>query len=101
MDIIYAAKDAMFLGSNFQFFNIPWDIHPRKAKELLYESRFIDGAEAKELGLVNRVFAEDELRSAVIAYAERIAKNDPFQLRMMKMAVNHMQDTQGAYAATA
>ncbi|TDJ30805.1 MAG: hypothetical protein E2O59_01925, partial [Gammaproteobacteria bacterium] len=95
MDIIYAAKDAMFLGSNFQFFNIPWDIHPRKAKELLYESRFIDGTEAKELGLVNRVFAADEVRSAVIAYAERIAKNDPFQLRMMKMAVNHMQDTQG------
>lgn len=95
MDIIYAAKDAMFLGSNFQFFNIPWDIHPRKAKELLFESRFIDGEEAKELGLVNRVFAEDELPSAVIDYAERIAKNDPFQLRMMKMAVNQMQDTQG------
>ncbi|MCZ6641375.1 MAG: enoyl-CoA hydratase-related protein [Gammaproteobacteria bacterium] len=95
MDIIYAAKDAMFLGSNFQFFNIPWDIHPRKAKELLYESRFIDGEEAKELGLVNRVFGEDELVSAVIDYAERIAENDPFQLRMMKMAVNQMQDTQG------
>ena len=44
MDIIYAGDSAMFLGSNFQFFTVPWDIHPRKAKEVLYESRFIDAA---------------------------------------------------------
>ena len=28
MDIIYAADDAMFLGANFQYFSIPWDIPP-------------------------------------------------------------------------
>jgi hypothetical protein len=28
-------------------------------------------------------------------YAAKVAKNDPFQLRMMKMAVNGMQDAQG------
>jgi enoyl-CoA hydratase len=98
MDIIYAAADAMFLGSNFQFFTIPWDMHPRKAKELLYESRFIDGQEAMELGLVNRVVPAGELHEKVIEYAERIAQNDPFQLRMIKMAVNQMQDTQGFHA---
>ena len=98
MDIIYAADDAMFLGSNFQFFSVPWDMHPRKAKELLYESRFIDAQEAAELGLVNRVVAAADLREEVIAYAERIAKNDPFQLRMIKLAVNQMQDTQGFHA---
>ena len=98
MDIIYAAEDAMFLGSNFQYFSVPWDIHPRKAKEMLFESRFIDGAEALELGLVNRVVPAQDLESAVLEYAERIAKNDPFQLRMIKLAVNHMQDTQGFHA---
>ena len=98
MDILYAADDAMFLGSNFQFFSAPWDMHPRKAKELLYESRFIDAAEAAELGLVNRVFPATRLRDEVIAYAERIARNDPFQLRMIKLAVNQMQDTQGFHA---
>ena len=95
MDIIYAADNAMFLGANFQYFSIPWDIHPRKAKELLYESRFIDAAEAAELGLVNRVFSPQAMPEAVIAYAERIADNDPFQLRMIKQAVNQMQDVQG------
>ena len=98
MDILYAADNAMFLGSNFQFFSVPWDMHPRKAKELLYESRFIDAAEAAELGLVNRVFPAGRLHDEVIAYAERIARNDPFQLRMIKLAVNQMQDTQGFHA---
>ena len=95
MDIIYAAEDAMFLGSNFQYFSIPWDVHPRKAKEFLYESRFLDAHDAQELGLVNRVFPATDLAPAVIEYAERISENDPMQLRMMKMAVNQMQDIQG------
>jgi enoyl-CoA hydratase len=95
MDIIYAADDTMLLASNFQYFSVPWDMHPRKAKELLYESRFIDADEAAELGVVNRVFPVADLHDAVVEYAERIAKNDPFQLRMMKLAVNQMQDGQG------
>jgi len=98
MDIIYAGDSAMFLGSNFQFFTVPWDIHPRKAKEVLYESRFIDAAEALELDLVNRVVPDAELQASVLEYAERVATNDPFQLRMIKMAVNQMQDTQGFQA---
>ena len=98
MDIVYAADNAMFLGSNFQYFSVPWDMHPRQAKELLYESRFIDAHEAARLGLVNRVFPPARLRDEVIRYAERIARNDPFQLRMIKLAVNQMQDVQGFHA---
>ena len=98
MDIVYAGESAMFLGSNFQFFTVPGDIHPRKAKEILYESRFIDAAEALELNLVNRVVPDSELQASVLEYAERVATNDPFQLRMIKMAVNQMQDTQGFQA---
>lgn len=103
MDIIFAADDAMFLGANFQYFSIPWDMHPRKAKELLYESRFIDAPEALELGLVNRVVAHAHLLETTLEYANRIATNDPFQLRMIKLAVNQMQDHQGfgAYISSA
>ncbi len=95
MDIIFAADDAMFLPANFQYFSIPWDVHPRRAKELLYESRFIDASEALDLGLVNRVIARAELLDETLDYAHRIAANDPFQLRMIKLAVNQMQDQQG------
>ena len=100
MDIIYAAESARFLASNFQFFTVPWDVHPRLAKELLFESRFIDAEEAQSLHLVNRVVPDADLQDSVLEYAHRIAENDPFQLRMMKMAVNHMQDSQGFHAHT-
>ncbi len=98
MDIVYAAESAMFLASNFQFFTVPWDVHPRKAKEFLFESRFIDAEEARRLGLVNRVVPADRLEAEVLEYAERVARNDPFQLRMIKLAVNQMQDGQGFHA---
>lgn len=95
MDVIFAADDALFLGANFQYFSIPWDLPARKAKEILYESRFIDAAEAHNLGLVNRVVPRSNLESETLDYARRVAENDPFQLRMIKMAVNQVQDTQG------
>lgn len=98
MDLIFAADDALFLGANFQYFSIPWDLPARRAKEILYESRFIDAEEAHDLGLVNRVIPRSKLESDTMAYAHRIAENDPFQLRMIKMAVNQVQDTQGFQA---
>lgn len=95
MDVIFAADDALFLGANFQYFSIPWDISPRKAKEILYESRFIDAREAVALGLVNRMVPTAELEREALAYAHLIAANDPFQLRMIKASVNQVQDVQG------
>ncbi|MCY4142243.1 MAG: enoyl-CoA hydratase-related protein [Gammaproteobacteria bacterium] len=95
MDVIYAGESAMFLGSNFQYFSIPWDVHVRQVKELLFEGTFLDAYEAQRMGFVNRVVSDNELRESVLNYARRVARNDPFQLRMTKMAVNHMQDVQG------
>ena len=94
-DIIFAADDALFLGSLFQYFAIPYDIHPRRAKELLFQGRFIDGAQAMELGLVNRVVPRAALEAETLAYAGDVARNDPFEMRMIKSAVNQAQDQQG------
>ncbi len=95
MDIIFAADNARCLGANFQYFSIPWDMHERKAKEILFESRLIDAAEALALGLVNRVIPPERLEAETLDYAHRVAQTDPFQLRMIKMAVNQKQDSQG------
>ena len=65
MDVVFAADDAMFLPTNFQYFSVPWDLHPRKAKEILFESRFIGADEAEELGFVNRVVPRDRLNDEV------------------------------------
>ena len=94
-DIVFAAPDALFLASLFQYFSIPWDIHPRKVKELLFRGQFVDGAEAKELGLVNRVVPKERLLEETLAYARDVAQNDPYDLRMIKLAVNQAQDVQG------
>lgn len=94
-DIIFAADDALFLGAAFQYFSSPYDIHHRKLKELLFQSRFIDAEQARELGLVNRVVPREELMEETMAYAADVAANDPFDMRTTKLAVNQALDAQG------
>ena len=48
--------------------------------------------------LITRSYTLDEINEAVVEYAERIAENDPFKLRMIKSDVNQVQDTQGCAA---
>jgi enoyl-CoA hydratase len=98
MDIIFASEDALFLPSHVQYFSIPWDIGPRKAKEVLFEHRFMTAWEAYQHGLVNRVFTREKLEEETLAYAERVAENclrDPVRIRTAKFSVNHMMDTMG------
>ncbi len=95
MDLVFAADNAMFLPNHTQYFPLPWDVGPRKAKELLYETRFMPAAEALELGFANRLYPEGELERETLAFAERVATNDPFFLRMVKFSVNNMEDAKG------
>jgi enoyl-CoA hydratase len=95
MDLVFAADDARFLSSMFQYFSVPWDLGVRKSKEILFEGRFVTAEEAMDLGFVNRVVPRADFENEVMAYAARVAENDPFQLRMIKLAVNQAQDAQG------
>ncbi len=95
MDLIFASRDARFLASQFEYFSVPWDIHPRRAKELIFESRFLSADEAREAGLVNRVCSPDLLEAETLAYAARVAENDAVVLRLSKLAINKAQDQQG------
>lgn len=98
MDVLFAAEDALFLPTHFQYFSPPWEIGPKKAKEIIFEHRFITAWEACELGFVNRVFPPEKLEQETLAYAERVADNwfrDPFRVRTAKFSINHMQDTMG------
>ncbi len=95
MDLIVAADDAKFLPAMLQYFSMPWDLGARRAKEILFESRFLTADEARDAGLVNRVVPRARLMEEVMAYAHRVAENDPFQLRMIKLAVNQAQDARG------
>lgn len=95
MDFIFAADDALFLPSHTQYFTAPWDLGARRAKEILYEGRFITAREAHDGGFVNRLFKPAELERETIAYANRVAENPRFGTRMAKFSINNMQDMQG------
>jgi enoyl-CoA hydratase len=95
MDLIVASDDARFLPAHLQYFSSPWDLGVRKAKEILWQARFIEAPEALDLGLVNQVVPRPELESATMELAERIAKMDPLAARMIKFSVNQAQDAMG------
>lgn len=99
MDVIFAADDARFLAGQLEYFSVPFDVGFRKAKELLFESRFIEAEEARELGLVNFVVPGESLERETRAWAERVAEQGYGTLRMAKLAVNKMQDLVGFSAA--
>ena len=75
MDVIFASPDARFLAGQVEYFSVPFDVGFRKAKELLFENRFIDAEEARALGFVNRVFPADQLEAETLAWASRVAES--------------------------
>ena len=67
-DIIIASDDAQFIeptvgmGVNgVEYFAHPWELGPRKAKELLFTSDWLTAEDAKAAGMVNHVVPRDEL----------------------------------------
>jgi enoyl-CoA hydratase len=95
MDIIIAADDAKFLPAHVQYFSVPWDIGFRKAKEILFQQRFVGAAEALQLGFANQVVPRAELEQRTLELAGRIAESDPLLTRMVKFSVNQAQDATG------
>jgi enoyl-CoA hydratase len=99
MDLIVAADDARFMTALLQYFPLPFDVGPRRAKELLFDSRPLSALEAEELGFVNKVVPRDQLDREVAELAARIAESNAFYLRMAKLAVNGAQDAMGFRSA--
>ena len=99
MDLIVAADDARFLPAHFQYFSVPWDLGPRRTKELLWLAEFVDAGAALELGFVNHVVPRSDLDAFVADLAGRISRQDPFVASMIKRSVNEMQDHQGFRSA--
>ena len=101
-DLVMASDDAQFQDNTLdmgiggvEYFAHPWELGPRKAKELLFTSDWLTAAEAHRLGMVNHVVPRAELAAATLALAERIARKSIFALKLAKEAVNGAMSAQG------
>jgi enoyl-CoA hydratase/carnithine racemase len=63
---------------------LSWLVAPRVAMEILLTGDPLTAARAYEVGLVNRVVADADLRAEAQALAERIAGNAPLSVRAAK-----------------
>ena len=66
---------------------LPWLVPPRVAMQILLTGDPISAQRAYEVGLVNQVVPDGELRPATQALAERIAANAPLSVMAAKQTV--------------
>ena len=95
MDIIFASEDALLTPTYGDYFTTSWDVGARKAKEILYENRFMTAQEAMTWGFVNRVYPAADLEKETLAYAARVVETGQFYNRTVKFAINQTLDMMG------
>ena len=106
-DLIVAAEGTRFadvVGSRLgmcgvEYFAHPWEFGPRKAKELLLTGDSIDAEEAHGLGMVSKIFPQDELEERTVEFARRIAQLPTMTSLLIKESVNQSVDNMGFYNA--
>jgi enoyl-CoA hydratase/carnithine racemase len=64
----------------------------KKALELLLYGELIKADEARQLGLINRVVAKDELETEAMVWAEELAKKSPIAVQIAKKAFYSSED---------
>src|SRR5215475_9201108 len=100
-DITIAADNAVFGEPEILFSHLgpavvmPLIIGHKRARELLYFGDTIDAQTALSYGMVNRVVPLDELRTATMKYAKRMALIAPEALAAAKLAINRGADIAG------
>jgi len=106
-DLIVAAEDTVFadvVGTRLgmcgvEYFGHPWEFGPRKAKELLLTGDSVDAHNAYALGMVSKVFPNDELSDCTVDFARRIAKLPTVTALFIKESVNQSVDAMGLSTA--
>lgn len=95
-DIRIASSDAVFsipaarLGLGYRYSamkNLVDLVGPGVAKDLFFTARRISAAEAKEVGLISRVSAPEQLPALLAEYTQTLAANAPLTVRAGKAIV--------------
>jgi enoyl-CoA hydratase len=72
---------------------MPRIIGKAKAMELMLTGELLSAEEALEIGLVNKIFEQDELVSKTFEYAETLAKQATLAIGIIKQCINRGLDT--------
>ena len=67
---------------------LPRRVGIAKAKELIFSGKTIGAQEAKEIGLVNAVYAPEELMNGTIAMAQSFTANAPIAVKYSKACID-------------
>ncbi len=96
-DVLLASENARFADTHARVGVMPgWGLSqklsrlvgPYRAKELSFSGNFLDAATAEKWGLVNRVFAADELMPAARKLASEMAQVDTGFVRAYKRLID-------------
>jgi enoyl-CoA hydratase/carnithine racemase len=96
-DIIIASQNALFKEAHAQMGvlpsagssqKLPRLIGEKRAKEILFTSKFISAAEAERMGIVNKVVEPQNLEEEVMLIARVIASQPRQIIRKLKQLVN-------------
>ena len=82
-----------------EYFAHPWELGPRRTKELMLTGDSIDADEAQRIGMVTKIFPPAELGEKTLAFARRIARLPTVTSLLIKESVNQTVDNMGFYNA--
>lgn len=100
-DLMICSESAKFADTHGKWALTPlWGMSQRlprrigalNAKEMMFTGRVVNGAEAFEIGLVNKCVPDSDLSDATLTMARAIVENSWHTLRADKMLVNKGQD---------
>jgi 2-(1,2-epoxy-1,2-dihydrophenyl)acetyl-CoA isomerase len=96
-DLVMCAKSVRFAQSFAKVglvpdcggqYLLPRIVGPYKAKELMFTGDLIDAETALGLGIINRVFPDDQLEVETYKFAQRLLQSAPLPLAAIKKIIN-------------
>jgi enoyl-CoA hydratase len=102
-DLIVCAENVTFadvVGTRLgmcgvEYFAHPWELGPRRTKELMLTGDTLSVDEAHQIGMVSKVFPLDELPDRTLELARRIAQLPTMTALLIKESVNQTVDNMG------
>ncbi len=106
-DLIVCSEDARFRDATAaemgipgaEFWQHPYEMSVRQAKEWLMTGTWMTAQEAKQRGMINHVVSREQLATRTLELAETIAAKNPFTMKLVKQAINFAQDQMGRKAS--